>query len=146
MNRENTRFTRQIYRYTTFTNVEIQACGSRLVIYESEYLHGWNTTFYIKCSSCHQLFAEFPSSKPLGTDTTNLVNAKLPVRGMSEVTMRSVLAVHCSGFSWRNLHKFASIFHMPAPLEEMPSHYLNKIEDVIKSAAEEFMQAAADDI
>ena len=128
------------------TKLTCSVCDSRLVLYESEFLHGWNTTFYIKCSSCHQLFAEFPSSKPLGTDTTDLVNAKLPVRGMNEVTMRSVLAVHCSGFSWRDLHKFASIFDMPAPLEEMPSPYLNKIEGVIKSAAEESMQAAADEL
>ena len=35
---------------------------------------------------------------------------------------------------------------MPAPLEEMPSPYLNKIEDVIKSAVEESMRAAADEL
>ena len=57
--------------------------------------------------------------------------------------MRSVLSVHCSGFSWRDLHKFVTIFKMPAPLEDMPPQYLNKIEDVVKSAVEESMQGAA---
>ena len=65
---------------------------------------------------------------------------------MNEATMRSVLTVHCSGFSWRDLHKFATIFNMPTPLENTPPHYLNKIEDVIKLAAEESMQGAADEI
>ena len=127
------------------TKLNCSACNSHLVLYESQFLHGWHTTFYIKCVSCHQLFAEFPSSKPLGTDATKLVNVKL-TRGMNEVTMRSVLSVHCSGFSWRDLHKLATIFDMPAPLEEMPSLYLNKIEEVTKSAAEESMQAAVDEL
>ena len=60
--------------------------------------------------------------------------------------MRSILTVHCSGLSWRDLHKFATIFNMPTPLEHMPPHYLNKIEDVVKLAAEESMLEAADDI
>ena len=62
---------------------------------------------------------------------------------MNEVTMRSV---HCSGFSWRDLHKFATIFNMPAPLESMPPLNLNKIENVVKLAAEESMLEAAADI
>ena len=35
---------------------------------------------------------------------------------------------------------------MPTPLENMPQHYLNKIEDVVKLATEESMQGAADEI
>ena len=70
-------------------------------------------------------FAEFPSSKLMIPDVDNFVNVKLPDRGMNEVTMRSVLTVHRSGFSWRDLHKFATIFNIPAPLEHMPPHYLN---------------------
>ena len=32
------------------TKLTCSACGSRPILYESEFLHGWNTTFYIKCS------------------------------------------------------------------------------------------------
>ena len=80
------------------TNHSWSTCNNHLAFYKSEYLHGWHTIFYIKCISCHQLFSEFPSSKPLETDTTKdtTVNAKLR---MNEVTMRLVLSVHCSGFS-----------------------------------------------
>ena len=35
---------------------------------------------------------------------------------------------------------------MPAPLEEMPPLYLNMIEEVTKSAAEEFLLAAAEEL
>ena len=86
-------------------------CGMYLTLFESEHLHGWHTTFYIKCQGCHQLLAEFPSSKPMVPDVDKYINVKLPKRAMNEVTMRSVLSVHCSGFSWRDLHKFATILH-----------------------------------
>ena len=117
-----------------------------LALFESEHRHGWHTTFYIKCHSCHQHFAEFPSSKPMVPDIHKFVNVKLPNQAMNEVTMRSLLTVHCSGLSWRDLHKFSTIFNMPAPLENMPPLYLNKIEDVVKLTAEESMLEAADDI
>ena len=118
-----------------------------LSLFESECLHGWQTEFYLKCSSCHHLFAEFPSSKPMGLPkTSQFVNVQLPKQGLNEVTMRSVLSVHCSGFSWRDIHKFATIFDMPPPLEHMPKPYLNKIENTVNAAAEASMQGAADEL
>ena len=89
------------------TKIRCSSCGMHLTISESEHHHGWHTTFYIKCHSCHQLFAEFPSSKPMVTDVDKFVNVKLPEKVMNEVTMRSALIVHCSGFSWRDLLKFS---------------------------------------
>ena len=93
-----------------------------------------------------QTFTGLPSSKAMTSNVDKLVNVKLPERAMNKVTMHSALTVHCSGFSWRDLHKFANIFNMPAPLENMPTHYPNKIEDFIQSAVEESMQGAADGI
>ena len=51
-------------------------------------------------------FAEFPSSKYMVPDA---------------------LTFHCSGLSWRDFHKFATIFNLPAPLEHMPKDFLNKM-------------------
>ena len=113
------------------TKIRCVFCGMYLALFESEHRHGWHTAFYIKCHSCHQLFAEFPSSKPMIPDVDKFVNVKLPERAMNEV---------------RDLHKFATIFNMPAPLENMPTPYLNKIEDVVKRAAEESILEAADEI
>ena len=103
--------------------------------------------FSIKCHQCHQLFANFPSSKQMGMKvTTSFVNISLPKQGINEETMRSVLSVHCSGFCWRDLHKFATFFDMPRPQEEMPPSYLKNIEEIVNIAVEESMQGAADEL
>ena len=60
--------------------------------------------------------------------------------------MRSVVCVHYSGFSWRDMHIFATIFAMPPPLEHMPTPYLNKIEETVNFASEISMQGAADEL
>ena len=84
-------------------------------------------------------------------DFDKFVNVNLPDKAMNGVTMRSVLTVHCSVFSWRDLHKFATIFNIPTPLENTPPHYLKVCggvfsRSVVKLAAEESMQGAADEI
>ena len=120
-------------------------CSWYLSLWESENTHGWQTLFSIKCSRCHELFVEFPSSKPMDSlPNSNFVNVQHPVRAMNEVTMRSVLDVHCSGFSWRDLHKFSTIFDLPQPLADMPSRYLNKIECTVQIACQSSMNAAAE--
>ena len=121
------------------------SCTTTLSLFETDFEHGWQTTYSIKCTSCHLLLAEFPSSKPMEVSPqTNYVNVSQPLRALNEVTMRSVIAVHCSGFSWRDLHKFAIIFDMPPPLGEMPPRYLNKIERVVEVASQTSMNAAAE--
>ena len=66
------------------TKLRCSTCGMHLTLSESEHRHGWHTTFYIKCYSCHQLFAEFPSSKPMVTDVDKFVSVKLPDKEMNE--------------------------------------------------------------
>ena len=70
------------------TKLRCSSCGKHLTLFESDHHHGWHTTFYIKCHSSHQLFAEFPSSKPMVSDVDKFVNVKLPDKAMNEVTMR----------------------------------------------------------
>ena len=127
-------------------NLRCTNCSSSLSLFESDMNHGWQTNFSIKCLSCHQLHAEFPSSKPMEVVESKLVNVHASNRSMNEVTMRSVLAVHCSGFSWRDLHKFATIFEMPPPLGEMPPRYFNKIEKTVEIACQSSMSSAANEL
>ena len=47
------------------TKLHCYTCNSPLSLFESNFLHGWQTTFTIKCPRCHLLHAEFPSSKPM---------------------------------------------------------------------------------
>ena len=121
-------------------------CSAPLALYESDFDHGWQTTFSIKCEACHNLHAEFNSSKPMDAHQSTFVNVPLTTRAMNEVTMRSVLAVHSSGFSWRDLHKFATIFEMPPPLGEMPPRYLDRIETTVENACQTSMSAAANEL
>ena len=74
------------------------------------------------------------------------VNVYQPERVMNEVTMWSALAVFCSGFSWRDLHKFSTIFGMPAPLSQIPRRYLNKIDNIVQNTTQKSMTAAADEL
>ena len=129
------------------TKLKCPQCSWYLSLWESNTNHGWQTMFSIKCSRCHELFSEFPSSKPMEVPReSTYVNVHHPVRAMNEVTMRSVLAVHCSGISWRDLHKFATIFDMPPPLADMPPRYLNKIENTVQIACQTSMNAAAEEL
>ena len=122
-------------------------CSSPLLIFESDFTHGLQTTYSIKCDTCHLLHAEFPSSKPMDVPPqSSFVNVQESPRAMNQVTMRSVFAVHCSGFSWRDLHKFATIFDMPPPLAHMPPRYLDKIERTVEFACHCSMDAAATEL
>ena len=129
------------------TKLRCTDCSRPLTFFEIESVHGWQTSFAIKCTNCHQLFAELPTSKPMEEPSrATFVNVSHPERVMNEVTIRSSLAVHSSGFSWRDLYKFPIIFGMPAPLSQMPPQYLNEIDNIVQNATQTSMTAAADEL
>ena len=122
-------------------------CGDYLTLYESQGSHGWQTHFYIKCADCHHLLIHFPSSRPMNAPKdANFVNVNHPEREMNEVTMRSILVIHSSGSSWRDLHKFSTIFDMPPPLANMPQRYLQRFEPIVTNACNVSMQEAAHEL
>ena len=122
-------------------------CSSPLSLFESDTTHGWQTDYSIKCEACHLLHAEFPTSKPMDFPPhARFVDVDQSPRAMNQVTMRSVFAVHCSGFFWHDSHKFATIFDMPAPLAHMPPRYMKKIERTVELACQYSMDAAAKEI
>ena len=128
--------------------LKCNSCSSPLLMHESDHhTHGWQTTYSIKCANCHLLYTEFPSSKPMDVPPhSSFVNVQQSSRAMNQVTMISVFAVHCSGFSWRDLRKFATIFDMPPPLAHMPPRYLEKIEITVEIACQCSMDAAATEL
>ena len=73
----------------------------------------------------------------------NFVNVNHPEREMDEVTMRSILVIHSSGCSWRDLHKISNIFNMPPPLANMPQRYLQRFEPIVTNACNGSMQEDA---
>ena len=48
--------------------------------------------------------------------------------------------------SWRDLHKIATIFDMPPPVQDMPLRYAICLEAVTKSAVKVSMLEAADQL
>ena len=65
---------------------------------------------------------------------------------MNEVTMRRVTAVHCISMSWRDIHKFAVVFDLPEPLQNMQRRYVDQPKVVVKSACQTSMQQAAQEL
>ena len=120
---------------------------TNLVLYEEEWKHGWQTFFRVKCQRCHSEHATFPSSRSLDIPSHHTcVNVPFTPIDMNEVTMRSVLATHSTGMSWRDLHKIATIFDMPPPVQAMPSRYAIRLEAITKSAVRTSMSEAADQL
>ena len=121
-------------------------CNDHLALLEDQGPHGWQTQFYIKCVRCHSFSAQFPSSRPLDVPENTDFLSFHPERAMNEVTLRSTLVVHSSGCSWRDLHKFATIFDIPPPLAHMPQRYLQRLKSTVTKAVNISMEGAARDL
>ena len=130
-----------------FSTFRCNECDGILVLYEEEWKHGWQTFFRVKCQRCHSEHATFPSSRSLDIPSHNTcVNVPFTLIDMNEVTMRSVLATHSTGMSWRYLHKIATIFDMPPPVQAIPSRYATRLEAVTKSAVKISMSEVDDQL
>ena len=57
--------------------------------------------------------------------------------------MRSVLATHSTGMSWRDRHKIDTIFDKPISHQPMPPRYSARLENVTKKGVETSMSDAA---
>ena len=130
-----------------FSTIACNKCNGTLALYEEEWKHGWQTFIRLKCQKCHSEHATFPSSRSLDIPNHHTcVNVPFTPRDMNEVTMKSALATHSTGMSWRDLHKFATIFDMPPPVQSMPSRYAIRLEDVTKNALNISMLDAANQL
>ena len=127
-----------------FSTIRCNKCNGTLALYEEEWKHGWHTFFRVKCQKCNSEHATFPSSRSLDIPSHHTcVNVPFTPKDMNEVTMRSVLTTHSTGMSWSDLHKIATVFDMPPPVQTMPSRYAIRLENVTKSAVKISMSEAA---
>ena len=127
-----------------FSSFRCTECIGTLALYEEKWSHGWQTFFRVKCNTCDKELATFPSSRSLDIlNPHTCVNVPFTPRDMNEVTMRSVLAVHSTGMSWRNLHKLSTVFDMPPPVQNMPFSFLNRLEAVTAAGVVTAMSDAA---
>ena len=127
-----------------FSTIRCNKCNGTLGLYEDELKNGWQRFFRVKCQKCNSEHATFPSSRLLDIPSHHTcVNVPFTPKDMNEVTMRSVLATHSTGMSWRDLHKIGTVFDMPPPVQTMPSLNAIRLEDVSKSAVQISMLEAA---
>ena len=130
-----------------FATFRCNKCNDSLALYEEKWKHGWQIFFRVKCQSCNSEHATFPSSRSLDIPSHHTrVIVPFPPIEMIEVTMRSVLASHSTGMSWRDLHKIATISDVPPPVQTMPSRYATRFEAVTKSAVKISLLDAADQL
>ena len=130
-----------------FSTFRCNECYGILVLYEEEWKHGWQTFFRVKCQICHTELATFPSSRSLDIPSHHTcVNVPFTPIDMNQVTMRSVLATHSTGISWRDLHKIATIFDIPPPVQAMQPRNAIRLEAVTKSAVKVSMSEAAEQL
>ena len=86
-----------------FSTLRCNECNNTLALYEDQWKHNWQTFFRVKCQRCHSEHATFPSSRSLDIPSHHTcVNVPFTPNDMNEVTMRSVLATHSTGMSWRD--------------------------------------------
>lgn len=72
-------------------------------------LYEWQTFYRLWRQRCHSERSTFPSSRSLDILSNHIcVNVPFTPIDMNEVTMRSVLATHSTGMSWRDLHKITT--------------------------------------
>ena len=122
-------------------------CNRSLCLWEDLWKHGWQTFFRIKYNLCHIIHASFPSSRSLDIpDHHTCVNIPPSHRGMNNATLRAVLATHTTSMSWRDLHRFSTIFDMPTPQVAMPPKYLERLESITKAAVETSMTYAGKEL
>ena len=75
-------------------------CSGKLNLYQYAFRDGLQSYLLLKCSRCHLVLAEFPTSCPVGMKPNEAVNdPQMLCREKSEVNVRALLAVHCTSMS-----------------------------------------------
>ena len=76
-------------------------CTGNLNLYQYAFRDGLQSYLLLKCSRCHLVLAQFPTSCPVGRKPNEAVNdAQMLCRKKLEVNVRALLAAHCTSMSW----------------------------------------------
>ena len=76
-------------------------CTGPLRLYQYSCRDGLQSYLLLKCTYCHLVVAEFPTSLPIGMKPNESVNdPRMLCHKKSEVNVRALLAVHCTSNSW----------------------------------------------
>ena len=124
-------------------NCTDRSCFGRLRLYETPLDDGLQNFLLLKCTHCHKLVAEFPSSLPIGVSALASINNKsLISKGKSEINQRALMAVHTTSASWEDFRLTCSLLDVKAPGRNMSQTQLTKFKKASLDVATESMRIA----
>ena len=118
-----------------------RACYGRLRLYERHLQDGLQRFLLLKCTHCHSVVAEFPTTLPLGISALDSINNKsVRVKGKSEINQRALMAVHTTSASWEDFRLMCSLLDLKPPWKDMSRTQLNKFMGASVSLAKRSMK------
>ena len=124
-------------------NCTDRSCYGRLRLYQSLFEDGLQSFMLLKCTHCHQVVAEFPTTLPIGVSPLDTINNKsLCVKGKSEINQRALIAVHTTSSSWEDFRLTCSLLDVKVPNRDMSKSQLTKFTKASIDVASESMKIA----
>ena len=126
-------------------NCTNRSCYGRLKLYERLIQDGLQRFLLLKCTHCHNVVAEFPTSLPVGVAALDTINNKsVRSRGKSEINQRALMAVHTTSASWEDFRLMCCLLDIKPPDKDMSRAQLNKFMGASVSIAKRSMQFAGE--
>ena len=106
-------------------------CTGPLNLYQYSFRDGLQSYLLVKCSHCHLVIAEFPTSVPIGMKAHECINdpRMLDRSKKSEVNYRALLATHCTSLSWADFLLTCNILGVQNSWDHMPKASLSKLSE-----------------
>ena len=106
----------------------------------------WAQKFLLlKCTHCHSVVAEFPTTLPIGVSALDSINNKyVRVLGKSEINQRALMAVHTTSASWEDFRLTCSLLDLKPPSKNMSRTQLNRFMGASLSLAKRSMKLAGE--
>ena len=122
-----------------------RSCCGRLKLYQMLQQDGLQNFLLLKCTHCHRVTAEFPSTLPIGVSAIDSINSKaMRVKGRSEINQRALMAVHSTSSSWEDFRLTCSLLDIKPPHRTMSKTQLNKFMAASVTMANESMRIAGE--
>ena len=122
-----------------------KACHGRCRLYERPHQDGLQRFLLLKCTHCHSVVAEFPTTLPIGVSALDSINNKsVRVLGKNEINQRALMAVHKTSASWEDFRLTCSLLDLKPPSKNMSRTQLNRFMGASLSLAKRSMKLAGE--
>ena len=119
-------------------------CTGPLKLYQYAFRDGLQSYLLLKCSYCHLVIAQFPTSLPIDMQPTEAVNdPQMLSRRKSEVNVRALLAVHCTSLSWNDFLLSCNLLGIQNTWKRMNKVSLLKLVESANTICQQSMSMSA---